>query len=122
MITRKQYLQDSSNLHRQYFGQFVNEGVKQKVLSHFTVEDLKQSLAQDDHFNSNITPLKTWDLMGGFVWRIIRGQQVAVLKPISSFEMLPIDYGLLKKVGEGFSSSTSVCIYKEAARQIVEAG
>jgi hypothetical protein len=31
----------------------------------------------------------------------------------------PVDYQLIKEAGEGVSASTMVCIYKEAARQII---
>lgn len=114
MITRQDYLKDGSNLHRKYFGQFVNEDVKKAVLYQFSLANLKKSFAEDEHFNTKLTPLRIWDLLGGFAFNS-RGEMT--LRPTTSS---PIDYKLLKETGEGYSSSTAVCVYKEAARQIIE--
>lgn len=120
MITRQDYMKDSSKLHRQYYAQFVNDKVKQRVLDTFGLETLKKSYAKDEHFNTNLTPLKKWDLLGGWSWGVIRGEQIAIIQPRSTTDILPVEYSLLKEAGEGLSNSTMVCIYKEAGRQIIE--
>lgn len=121
MITRQQYLNDGgsnfdrADLHRKYYGQFVNDEVKRLVLRYFPLETLQQSFAKDKHFNTKLTPLERWDSMGGFAFSRTTGE---MLRRPTSTE--PIEHRLLKEAGEGFSSSTAVCVYKEAARQILE--
>lgn len=120
MITRQQYLWgegDTNEKHRQFYGQFVNDGVKNRVLCVWSIKELKKAYAKDEHFNN--LSMKKWDLMGGFVWQVIRGEEVAIIKPQRSNDILPVDYQLLKEAGEGMSNSTLVCIYKEAARQLI---
>lgn len=119
MFTRQDYLAGKVS-HRNYYGQFVNEEVKNKVLQVFDKDILTCSYKNDEYFNDSLTPMKQWDKMGGFVYRIIRGEQIAVIHPTSIQDIKPVNYTLLKQTGEGASNSTMVCIYKEAARQIVE--
>lgn len=111
MINRQQYL-NREVTHRQYWGQFVNELVKDKVKNSIGVNTLLEST--DEHLND--IPIAKWDKLGGFVWR----GQVAIQKPQTSLDILPIDAKLLRETGEGVSSAGLVCIYKEAARQIIE--
>lgn len=118
MITREDYMKDSSNLHRAFYAQFVNDGVKQRILNKWTVKQLKKAHQEDEHFNN--LPMKVWDLMGGFVWRVIRGEQIATMQPRTAADILPVNATLLKEAGEGVSNSTMVCVYKEAAREIIE--
>lgn len=110
MITRAQYMADSS-LFNEYYGQFVNEGVKRVVLSYFTKEQLIEAIKTDEHLNN--LPMKKWDAMGGFAFR---GSEM-IMRPTS---IEPVDYKLIKEAGEGVSAATMVCIYKTAARQIIE--
>lgn len=111
MITRQDYMKDPSNLHRSYYGQFVNDEVKNKVLEMFPLDRLLKS--EDKHLND--LPLTKWDLLGGFIFSKTTGEMLQ--KPN---DIRPIEYNLLKEANEGVSSSTMVCIYKEAARQIIE--
>lgn len=106
--------------HRQYYAQFVNEETRERVRRMFGVDTLRRSYAKDEHFNDNLTSMKKWDALGGFVWAVRKGEQVAIQRPHTPADILPVDYELLKQAGEGISSSTMVCIYKEAGRQIVE--
>ena len=108
-ITRAEYMQDSSNLHRQYYGQFVNDAVKNKVLQFIGKEALLAST--DEHLND--IPLKKWDALGGFIFR---GSEL-ILKPTT---IEPIEISKLKEANEGVSPSTLVCIYKEAGKQLIE--
>lgn len=121
MITRKQYLDFDGNIseraenHRKYYSQFVNDEVKRMVLNQFTLEELQQSFSKDKHFNTTITPLKKWDAIGGFMFSPTTGE--TLMQPTT---MRPVDPKLIEKAGESFTASTSVCIYKEAAQQILE--
>lgn len=114
MITRQDYMKDSSNLHRKYWAQFVNDNVKRYLLSSISKEELLKST--DPHLND--IKLARWDALGGFAFSNTTG---AILrKPQTTADIEPIEYKLLKEAGEGLSSSAIVCIYKEAARQIIE--
>lgn len=117
MITHTQYMQGHGmDNHRKYYAQFVNQAVKNKVIQ--TIGLAKLLASKDEHLND--IPLHIWDKMGGFVFRVIGGEQRAVIQPRSVEDILPVDYQLLKEANEGISSATMVCIYKEAARQIIE--
>lgn len=115
MFIRNDYI-NGKVTHRQYYGQFVNEATKKRVIESIGIDKLLNS--KDEHLND--IPLKKWDLLGGFIWKVRGGEEIAVMQPHSSEDILPIDYKLLKEAGEGVSSSTMVCIYKEAGKQIIE--
>jgi hypothetical protein len=114
MITRQDYLNDSENLHRQYFGQFVNDKVKEHLLNNISKEELLKS--KDKHLND--IALDRWDALGGFKFSKTTG--AILMKPQSNLDILPLDYKLIVEAGDGISSSLVVCVYKEAARQIIE--
>lgn len=116
MITRKNYMEKSKDMHRIYFGQFVNEAVKSFILSRFTVEELHNAYITDTHLNS--IALHHWDKLVGLdrktdIEQWNRNGGNCVLKQI-------VNLKLLKLCGEGWSLSTATCIMKEAAKQIVE--
>lgn len=94
--TRKQYM-DHDCTHREYHGQFVTEGIKQTVLSRIGAKTLKKSI--DEHLND--IPLKKWDCLPLFNH--------------STHEQF-------KAVGDYVTLATRVCVYKEAAKQIIEGG
>jgi hypothetical protein len=104
-------MKDSSNLHRKYYGQFVNDQVKTEVLRFIGKTALLKS--KDEYLND--IPLKKWDALGGFAFSPTTG--VMLMKPTY---IDPVDIKLIREAAEGVSSSTLVCIYKEAARQIIE--
>lgn len=110
MLTRNDYMKDSSNLHRAYYGQFVNEQVKNAVLQFIGKDALLKS--KDEHLND--IPLKKWDALGGFAFSNTTGEMLH--KPAT---IEPVEIAKLREAGEGVSSATLVCIYKEAARQIM---
>lgn len=93
----------------------MNDVVTHNVVRRFGVETLIKSYQKDEHFNTKITPIEAWDLLGGFAFSKKTGEMT--LRPTTTE---PIDNRLLKEAGEGYSSATAVCIYKEAARQVVE--
>lgn len=110
LITRQMYMQNSSELHLMYWGQFVNDKVKADVLSFIGKEALLKST--DEHLND--IPLKKWDALAGFTFR---GGEI-ISRPTF---IDPIDIKLIRETGEGVSCAGLVCIYKEAARQLIEA-
>jgi len=106
--TRKQYMNDEIS-HRQYNAQFVNDKVKEKVLQYIGLKALLKS--KDEHLND--IPMRKWDALGGFAFSL--GTMTS--RPAS---IQPIDYKLLKDMGDGVSPASLVCIYKEAGRQLIE--
>ncbi len=95
--TRKQYLEHGCNI-RQYYGQCVTDGIKLFVLRIFSIDELKASYHQNQHFNTKITPLETWTEMA---------------ESIPKVTMPPDDFW-------GHAINTKLCLFKEAARQLVE--
>lgn len=93
MKTRKEYL-DGKCSHREYYGQFVNDNVKQMVID--TIGKNRILKSTDEHFND--ISLREWDNIG-----------------------LPCGISeLLKKAGDYYTLAGQVCILKEGARQIKE--
>jgi hypothetical protein len=90
MITRKQYMSGEST-HREYYGQFVTESIKNSLLVYIGKELIMNST--DESFND--IPLSKWD-------------------------RLPTVGNGLRECGDVPTLSGSVCIYKEAAKQIKE--
>ena len=68
-------------------------------------------IVQDEHLND--IPMRKWDALGGFAFSL--GTMTS--RPAS---IQPIDYKLLKDMGDGVSPASLVCIYKEAGRQLIE--
>lgn len=100
--TRAEYMRDSQHAdskpgeaHRRYFGQFVTDGTKYRVLQCIGMDRLMQST--NPHLND--IPLAEWDR----------------LTP-----KLPGSGGF-SKAGDFYTLANGVCLAKEAARQIIEA-
>jgi hypothetical protein len=100
IYTRKQLLNKECT-HRQYYAQFVNEGLKNLVNRWFSTEELTKAIKEDEHLNS--IPLHRWDACSDSVKN-------------SGFGLS----AQLKERGDGLSLAGLVCICKEAARQIIE--
>lgn len=94
MYTRKDYL-DNNCTHAEYYGQFVTPGILSAVEKSFGKETLKAAFAENEHFNTQSTPLARWDGM-------------AVSLPFPS----------LKPYGDYLTLAGKVCILKAAARII----
>lgn len=108
MITRKEYIDNSSkdfdsdrgsNAHHTYYSQFVTNGVKHVIESHFSKDKLLAAYKEDKHFNT--IPLLAWDNLELFI-------------------KANVSSTLLKETKEYWSLSTSVCIAKAAARLLIE--
>ena len=94
-ITRQQYMNKEAT-HREYYSQFVTEGVKQRVKIAFKMKDLIEG--QNQHFNNIL--LQWWDK----------------LMPVVPFDI----NSKLKACGDYPTLAGVVCILKEGAMQIVE--
>ena len=93
-MTRKEYIANSSELHRQYNAQFVNNSIKVAVKNYFGIDALLNS--NDKHLND--IPLEQWDSVG------------TRFKSHLNKEM--------KKQGDFVSMAGIVCVMKEAAKQL----
>jgi len=93
IITRKQRMNNECT-HAEYYAQFVTEGTKKRVLAFIDLDRLIAS--RDEHLND--IPLKQWDQIGA-VW------------PTTD---------RMKQAGDFLTMAGSVCINKEAARQIIK--
>lgn len=96
--------------HREYYTQFVNDKVIERVVNTIGVNLLLAST--DEHLND--IPMKKWDDLAGFAFR----SSEMIRRPGN---IDPIKYEQLKEAGDGVSAAGLVCIYKEAAKQIIEA-
>ena len=93
-IERKEYM-DGKATHREYYAQFVTDTTKAQVVNHFGVEKLVRH-SDDPHLNG--IPLHFWDML----------------------YTMPETVAQMRRVGEAYAPSTCVCIFKEAARQIID--
>lgn len=94
MITRREYMDNPSITHREYYGQFVTDHIKQYVRKNIGVSRLLKS--EDEHMND--IPLGIWDALPHTLYI---GNK-------------------FKEAGDFSTAAGYVCLYKEAARQIVE--
>jgi len=91
------YKPGDNTAHREYYAQFVTEGVLELVTRGIGIERLLMST--DPHLND--IPLAKWDALVPFLGTSVRT--------------------LLRQAGEGgMTLGVGVCILKEAARQFVE--
>lgn len=97
MITRKQYLAQEVS-HQEYYGQFVTDGVR-RIVAAAIGNGIFNSV--DPHFND--IPLDKWDRLY-FIIRSAVGRQINEAND-----------------SVGVSLSDTVCVAKEAARQIRDA-
>lgn len=99
MFTRSQYMSRECT-HREYFGQFVTDGTKKKIVNAFGMRKLIASYKDDSSFGTKQTPLSRWNFVC-----VLTSDQCELLWDLS---------------GHPASLSDAVCIYKEAARQIMQ--
>lgn len=92
MYTRDDYMNKKCT-HREYYGQFVTEHIKNTVVRLIGMKKLMAS--KDEHLND--IPLTLWDNL--------------------PFHLSP---ELLKRTGDQRTLCVHVCVMKEAARQIIE--
>ena len=108
MNTRKQYLENKCS-HREYYAQFVDKDVLKIVRNEIGIDAIKSS--KDEHLND--IPMKLWDGLSGCIFK---GSEL-ISPPKCSRKI----YDKAIELGEGgISPATMVCIFKEAARQLIE--
>jgi hypothetical protein len=97
MITRDEYMSNSSELHHTYYSQFVTPSTLIFVNRNIGLARLQAST--DKHLNDVVR----WERGGTWLW-----------------DRSPINEQLAKELGEGCSMSTRTCVGKAAARMILE--
>jgi hypothetical protein len=97
MITRKQYLEDSENLHHKYYKQFVTPEIRDVILTSIGLNELHWLYEKDEHLNN--IPLSRWDSMAAGFRREIDTK--------------------MRAVGDLWSLGGGTCVFKTAARMIV---
>jgi hypothetical protein len=95
MIERQKYINGEVS-HREYYGQFVNDTIKARLLQYVSKKQLLES--KDPHFND----IDLW------LWDRIDSSNLGLTQA-------------LRISGDYITKAGRVCIFKEAARQIVEA-
>lgn len=102
LITRKEYMNNSSELHHKYYLQFATESTKRFVLSDLTVKDIKNALDNgDEHLNDIKIPFNNMGRGGSWWW-----------------DNAPINMSLLRELGESNSPSTHTCVGKAMAKEL----
>ena len=96
IASRQQYLNKEIS-HRDYYRQFVNEELIEKVERTFGIETLNAALHQDEHLNS--IGLRSWDAFTS---------------------QIPFDQEAIEIAGENVTRATLVCIAKTAAEVAVD--
>ena len=94
-IKRSDYLNGKCT-HREYYAQFVSGDILARVKHRFGIDKLVEAYEKDNHFNA--IPLKIWDNLS--------------YKPTLKIPM--------KSCDDYLTVSGGVCIFKEAAKQLVE--
>lgn len=100
MKTRQNYLNGECS-HRDYYAQFVTSGIKEIVRQRIGIKVIKESIKKDE--NLNVISLAVWDSLAQW------------------FKITPSNIGVqMKESGDFLTLAGSVCIFKEAVRQIAE--
>ena len=95
MHTRQDYL-DNKCTHEDYYSQFVNDHIKNILLSQFGLSELKKAYSKDQYLNT--IELYKWDNLAIFV------NCAKQLKECNDYSTL----------------AGKVCILKESARQLIK--
>jgi hypothetical protein len=106
MKTRKQYL-DGEVSHHDYFAQYADTAIRRRLITFFGKRRiLRHAMAEGDMNHRDYIPLNEWDVLTGY-----RSGRLSA--PRSTFEKC-------KLAGESMTAATMVCIYKAAARLMVD--
>jgi hypothetical protein len=104
LITRKEYMNNSSELHHAYYLQFSTPQTKFFVLNSLNIKDIKNALLNGDkHLNDIKIPFNNMSSGGSWWW-----------------DNTPINTSLLKELGESRSPSTSTCVGKAMAKELTK--
>lgn len=98
---RNEYMQDSKNLHHEYYSQFVTNALVIVVVSNFSKDELCQLKFELENGNTHLSlvsgiSLEKWDRINVFPF---------------------VDLQFLKECGEITSQATNVCIAKATMRK-----
>ena len=109
-ITKKEYMNNSSELHHEYHAQFVTEETKKYILSSLSVENIKNALeGGDKHLNEIKIPYNNMSRGGGWWWDNAP-MNIELWRECNGYErknVLP-------------SLSTRTCVAKAAAKMLTE--
>jgi len=95
---------NSSDLHHEFYAQFITEQTNNFILRSLKVEDIKEALENGDkHLNKIKIPYNHMGRGGRWWW-----------------DDAPINTPLIKELGEGDLPSTHTCVAKAAAKILVE--
>jgi hypothetical protein len=104
LITRNEYMKNSSELHHVYYLQFATKSTESFILNSLTVEGIKEAFNNGDKNLNNIKiPYNHMGRGLGWWW-----------------DDAPINVSLLKDLGESNSPSTHTCVAKAAAKMLTE--
>jgi len=102
-ITRKQYMENSSELHHDYFLQFATEGMKTRILNIWPREVIKKCYSEDPDLNN--LPGKWMEKMDGMTTLCYKNVLAWKNKEINGTST--------------YSLSMGVCTYKAIMREII---
>ena len=101
-ITREEYMNNSSELHHEYYLQFATQTTKNFILNSLTIKDIKKALGSgDEHLNDIKIPYNNMGSSGSWWW-----------------DNAPINTNLLKELGGSNSPSTHTCVAKAMAKDL----
>ena len=104
LMTRKEYMKDSTKLHHEYYLQFATDSTKRFILGSLSIEDIKKALLNgDEHLNKIKIPYNHMSRGGSWWW-----------------DDAPINTTLLKELGECNSQSTHTCVAKAMAKELAK--
>lgn len=92
-FTRSDYMSHKCT-HQEYYGQFVSDGIFNRLFCSFGLSMIINGYRNDPHFNT--IPLKHWDML----------------------KVTDYTRRLLEDAGDTLTLATKVCIFKEAARRV----
>ena len=98
MITRKEYMIDSSNLFHAYFLQFATKRTYDFINNEIGIDKLKTS--KDEHLNDLYKHSNGG--AGSWIW-----------------DFAPINETLVCEAGDNMSQSTHTCVAKSVARELL---
>lgn len=102
-ITRAEYMNNSKELHHEYYLQFATKETSDFILRSLAVYKIKEALDNgDEHLNKIKIPFNNMGSGGGWWW-----------------DNAPINMQLLKELGESNSPSTHTCVGKAVAKMLV---
>ncbi|MCP4016522.1 MAG: hypothetical protein GY735_10430 [Delftia sp.] len=109
LITHKDYMSNSSELHHKYYLQFATESTKRFILSELSIKDIKNALNNgDEHLNKIKIPFNNMGRGGSWWW-----------------DHAPIDIKLARELGcVGLNSipspATITCVAKAMAKELTK--